>query len=213
MKITVKIDGDLNDMMRAEHLAGERAVTAAMRQAGEAVKLEWRGQVAAALGVRLGNAIRARTYPSGQPSMNASSLVWSKAPKITEAHERGATIRSSTGFWLAIPLPAAGKGARGAKISPGEWERRRGVRLRFVYLNGRRALLVADDARINSRGLGAAKRGKRRADGILRGAQTVPIFVLVPQVKLKKVLDLYPAAERLTAGLPAAIVAQWRQTR
>lgn len=32
-------------------------------------------------------------------------------------------------FWLAIQTPAAGKSLRGGRITPGEWERRRGLRL------------------------------------------------------------------------------------
>ena len=64
------------------------------------------------------------------------------------------------------------------------------MRLRFVYRRGRPSLLVADDARVNARGLAAAKRGRRRRDGMLTGAETVVIFILVPQVRLRKRLDL-----------------------
>jgi hypothetical protein len=42
-------------------------------------------------------------------------------------------IRSKDVLWLAIPLPDASKSLRGRRITPGEWERRRWVRLRSVY--------------------------------------------------------------------------------
>jgi hypothetical protein len=45
---------------------------------------------------------------------------------------------------------------------------------------------------------------------MLSGAQTVPIFILVPQVKLRKRLDLESAANAAQARLPALILARWR---
>ena len=84
------------------------------------------------------------------------------------------------------------------------------MRLRFVYRRRGPSLLVADDARVSARGLAAAKRGRRRRDGILTGASTVPIFLLVPQVKLRKRLDLERAARAAEARLPGLILARWK---
>mgnify|MGYP002652513978 CR=1 FL=1 len=42
-----------------------------------------------------------------------------------------------------------------------------------------------------------------------RGLTTVPIFLLVPQVKLRKRLDLARDAERAIHGVPGRIVAGW----
>lgn len=92
-------------------------------------------------------------------------------------------------------------------LTPGEWERRRGLRLRFVYRRNGPSLLVAD-GRLNSRGLGVASRSKRG-----RGQTTVPIFLLVPQVKLRKRLDLARDAERAQAAIPGLIVANWLEER
>ena len=58
-------------------------------------------------------------------------------------------------------------------MTPGGWERTTGMRLRFVYPPRGPSLLVADDARINTRGLAVASRGRRRRDGMLTGAATV----------------------------------------
>ena len=41
----------------------------------------------------------------------------------------------------------------------------------------------------------------------------VPIFLLVPQVKLAKRLDLARDAERATATIPSAITANWVTAR
>lgn len=212
MRVEVGIEGDLEAELLAEILAAEKAVTAGIARAGIALKEAWRRQVAGAgLGQRLANSIRANRYPRSGQSINAASLVFSRASRIVDAFDRGALIRSKDGFYLAIPTEAAGmRGVGGARITPGGWERRTGMRLRFVYRRGRHSLLVADDARIGSRGLAARKGGRRRKDGILSGAQTVPIFILVPQVRLRKRLDLDRDTRAAAAALPAAILAAWR---
>lgn len=183
---------------------GEKAVTAAMREAGASLKSAWRGQITgAALGTRLGNSTRLATYPKGGESLNAAALVWSNAPAIISAHDTGPLIRSKDGFWLAIPTPAAGKSIKGGRITPGEWERRTGLRLRFIYRRRRPSLLVAE-GRLNSKGRAVASRSKTG-----RGIASVPIFLLVPQVKLRKRLDLARDAERAVDGVPGLIVASW----
>jgi len=204
MKLNVTITPNLAALMAAEIKAGEKAVTAGMREAGTQLKSDWRGQITqAGLGRRLSNSIRSQTYPKVGESIDAAALVWSKAPVIIGAHDTGPLIRSKDGFWLAIPTEAAGKGARGGRITPGEWERRRGLRLRFVYRRRGPSLLVAE-GRLNARGVGVASRSKTG-----RGLSTVPIFLLVRQVKLRKRLDLERDAAKAQAALPRQIVAKW----
>lgn len=208
MKLGFDITPDLVAVMAAEIKAGEKAVTTAMREAGTGLKTAWRGQITqSGLGRRLANSIRSRTYPKTGESLNAAALVWSKAPVIVGAHDTGPLIRSKDGFWLAIPTQAAGRGLRGGRITPGEWERRRGLRLRFVYRRRGPSLLVAD-GRLNSRGLGVASRSKTG-----RGRSTVPIFLLVPQARLPKRLDLDRDAERAQESVPGLIVANWVEVR
>ena len=208
MKLTLDIARDLVAMMAAEIAAGERAVTATMREAGTGLKTAWRGQITGAgLGQRLANSIRAQVYPPNRPSLNAAALVWSKAPVIVGAHDTGPLIRSRNGFWLAIPTEAAGRGLRGGRITPGEWERRTGLRLRFIYRRSGPNLLVAV-SRIDSRGRAKASRSKTG-----RGVATVPIFLLVPQVKLPKRLDLARDADRALDSVPGLIVANWVDDR
>lgn len=208
MKLELSVTGDIVNAMRAEILAGEKAVTAAMRTASHDLKANWRTQITRArLGQRLANTIRSKTYPAAGESFDAAALVWSNAPKIIRAHDTGPSIRSKDGFWLAIPTPAAGKGTHGKALTPGEWERRRGLRLRFVYRRGGPSLLVAD-GRLNNRGLGVASRSKTG-----RGRATVPIFLLMPQVQLSKRLDLVRDADRAQASIPGLIVSNWLDLR
>ncbi len=217
MKFTLEIDGDLNKLMRREVLAGERAVKEAMWDAGSAVKQAWRSQISGAgLGSRLGNAVRSVTYPKSGGSLNAAAFIYAQpktAPVILTGHDQGSLIRSSSGFWLAIPLPAAGKGARGAKMSPAAWEQKTGRQLKFIYRKGRNGLLV--DTGTKARGNVMVRRRVRGGSKLVEPTtfenRTVPIFVLVRQVKLPKRLNLYPAAERIAGAIPGNIVANWRE--
>ena len=73
MKLKLAIDPDIVALMAAEVAAGERAVTAAMREAGAGLKSAWRGQITGAgLGTRLANSIR-----------------FGQLPEVRRKHERG----------------------------------------------------------------------------------------------------------------------------
>ena len=89
-------------------------------------------------------------------------------------------------------------------MTPGEWEQRRGLRLRFIYRRNGPSLLVAEKTRINTRGTAVASRSKTG-----RGQVSAPIFLLVPQVKLRKRLDLALDAERVAGSVPGLIVEKW----
>ena len=209
MKLDISFSPDIVALMRAEVAAGQKAVSTTMAQAGLGLKTAWRAQITGAgLGQRLANTIRSQTYPEGRNSLDAAALVWSNAPVIIGAHDTGPLIRSSSGFWLAIPLPAAGRALGGKRITPGMWEQKTGLRLRFVYRSRGPSLLVADAVRLNTKGQAAVSKSKTG-----RGQVTAPIFLLVRQVKLSKRLDLARDAERVSDAVPGLIVANWLDGR
>jgi hypothetical protein len=209
MKLKMDFSPDLVGLLKEEIRVGEQAVTAAMKVAGSELKQAWRQQITGAgLGQRLPRSIRNKTYPEHRDSIDAAAFIWSNAPEILSAHDRGVLIRSKNGFYLAIPTEAAGKGRGGARLTPGEWERRRGMRLRFIYRKGGPSLLVAEKARINTRGTAVASRSKTG-----RGQVSAPIFILVPQVKLRKRLDLTRDAEKVARSVPGLIVEKWVEGR
>lgn len=213
MDFRVSIEGDFAKLMADEVNAGKRAVSAAMRGAAGTLKTEWRNQVTlAGLGSRLAKAIRSDSYPHGQPSLNAAAMVWAKAPHIISAHNDGAVIHAESGLWLAIPTKAAGRGPGGKRITPGQWESKTGRQLIFVYRRGRTALLI-DTGRAAPGNVMVKRRvrggSKLSAPSTFRN-RSVPIFTLVPQVRLRKRMDLASAAERVAGSVPAAIVANWK---
>jgi hypothetical protein len=92
----------------------ERAVTPGMRDAADGLKQDLREDVVAAgLGRRLSRTWRGKTFPEVGESAEAAAYVSSRAPKIVDAFDRGAVIRSARGLLLAIPTAAAGKSGRG----------------------------------------------------------------------------------------------------
>lgn len=212
MRLLAALQGNLKKIMAAEQRVAERAVMDGVRQATDGLKLELRGQVTGAgLGQRLANTWRGQVFPKSGQSLNAAGFVFSKAPNIVGVYARGCVIKSSKGFFLAIPTPAAGKFALFKKITPAGWEQAHGKRLRFVYRRGAPSLLVADDMR--------ARKGKRGgfADASAasirsgRGLTTVPIFILVPQVTIKKRFDIDSVAQKWIDRTPELIIRNWQE--
>jgi len=107
---------------------------------------------------------------------------------IVGAHDTGPLIPSKTGFWLAIPAPAAGKALGGGRITPGAWERKTGLRLRFIYRRTGASLLVVDyvsmeqkidNARQTRGGRVRANIGTRKGAVFSRLAGRATVFLLV----------------------------------
>lgn len=213
MRLDAAIEGDLKRFLAEEIKSAEEAVTAGVREGTDGLKQELRRQIAGAgLGLRLANTWRSEVYPKGARSIRAAGLVFSKAPNIARVYEEGAVIRSRHGFFLAIPTLAAGRFGDGRrKMTPGLWERMHGARLRFVYRRRGPSLLVADNRRARTGKRGGFAKASASSLRTGRGLATVPMFLLVPQVTLRKRLDVAGAAEKWLALLPQLVVRNWRE--
>ncbi|API58278.1 hypothetical protein BSL82_02295 [Tardibacter chloracetimidivorans] len=163
--------------------AAYRAVRETTREAEKALE-----QVTASAGLgRLSRAWASEIYPERGRAREPVGSIYVKGRKRSQgamaAYARGARISGSYGQYLAIPLPAAGPRRRGQDLTPGEWERRTGIRLQFVYRRGKPALLVAPGA-INMR---SGRFRKATARRIEQGRHaSVPIFVLLPLVDVQQ---------------------------
>jgi Family of unknown function (DUF6441) len=214
LKLTASIARSLQADMQAKLRDIERAVAAGTREAGHGLRTELRRQVGSAgLGQRLANSWRDRHYPNRK--LDAASLVYTKAPQIIRAFDEGAVIRSRLGRFLAIPTEnAPRKGADGKRIRPSTFPEHRFGPLRFVPRPNGPSLLVVDGLRASfSRQTGELRGFRRATDRARRSGQglaTVVMFLLVPEVKLRKGLDVARAAERWSGQLPALIEQQLR---
>jgi hypothetical protein len=209
MKLVATLVRSLQADMQVALRNIERAVTIGTRNAGRGLKTELRQQVASAgLGQRLANSWRDKHYPNQR--LDAASLVYTKTPQIIRAFDEAAVIRSRRGRFPAIPTEnAPRKGTDGRRISPSTFPEHRFGPLRFVPRQSGPSLLVADGLRASLSRQTGQLRGFRRATDRARargaGLTTVVMFVLVPQVKLRKRVDVARAAERWSAQLPALI--------
>jgi len=219
VRIRVDIVGSLPRLMAAEILAGETAVTRAVDQAGTRLQKEWRGQVTGAgLGARLARTIRRELYPSRDVSLNAASLVYARpnagggasAATVIGAHDEGPLIRGRDGLWLAIPIGevARMRGANNKRITPLGWEQRTNRALTFIFRPGRPGLLV-DTGRPLLRRVNDAV-GFRQSAPRTRKDIWIPIFILVPQTRLRKRLNVEKLAREAEATLPGLVVANWK---
>lgn len=220
----------MRQVLASVYADGEAAATAAVRVAGQATQAELRAQVSGTLGGNargVANAWRLREFP-GQPSLGAAALVWTKAPNIIEAFDKGVTIRAKGGGWLAIPTRQVqgmlgvrtGRNWQGkftsGRVTPAVFEQATGSKLDLVYTQRNVALLITR---------GRFGRGGRRFQGSFRATDRqrrgwekraeerfFVAFVLVPLVRLNKRLDLAGAGQRGLQRLAAGLVAGWRDS-
>ncbi len=209
MKLAANFVGSIKADLQAEMRGLEKAVAAGVKEAGDGLKGSLRKQVVTAgLGSRLARAWRSRAYPN--KGHDAASLVWSKAPQIIRTFDEGTVIRSKSGFWLAIPTPAAPKrGVGGKRISPASFPEHRFGPLRFIYRPRGPSLLVVDGVRVSAKTSRVGRRAKggafTKTGRMKAGIATAVMFLLVPQAKMPKRLDVTRAGNQWAARVPRLI--------
>ncbi len=236
MRLGASIVGDLRKVLADEVRAGERAAMSAIRAETEQVKAELRRQVTTAFSGNargIANAWRSMIFPRSGQSLRPAGLVFTKVPNVIDAFERGALIRTKGGGkFLAIPtgFNAArgrrGRGEKGMRVTPAQMVASGQAFLRpfksgrgFVWClplrqgeqtgrRRRRTRLVAGG--VTEVGTANRKGREAWARGLLEQGM-VPMFLLLPQVKLAKRLDVRGAAERGLRRLPARFVAAWER--
>ncbi len=209
MKLAATIAGSIKADLQAEMRRIERAVTSGVRQAGDGLKGSLRRQVVAVgLGARLARTWRGRHYPN--KGFDAASLVWSKAPQIVRTFDEGGGHPQQVRLLVGHPDAGGAEAGRGWQAHQPVQLPGAPVRAAPVRLSGRGpSLLVVDGVRASySRKTGELRgfrKASERARKTGRGLTTVVMFLLVPQVRLPKRLDVPRAAERWSQRLPALI--------
>jgi hypothetical protein len=186
------------------------ATTVAVSAATAGLRVDLQAEIERAnLGERLPNAVRSEVYPGrGKVSMRAAGMVWARgkgAQTILDAFSRGVTIRSKDGAWLAIPTEAAGKSFGRQRITPALWEQKTGLRLRFIYRPRPLPSLLVADLRAGQGKRGGFRKHSEKSQASGRNATTVPIFILLPQVSLRKRLSPDTLAKLWVARVPDLI--------
>lgn len=208
--LRARVTGFENDVLRQARES--------LRTVGKGVERDLESATEAAGLGRLAKAWNSTVYPKTGLAEAPSVRIYPKGKSRTLgailAYSQGATIKGTRGQYLAIPTPAAGQKrvgrGGGAPLTPGEWERRTGLRLRFVYRRNRPSLLVLDEGVLSGKtGRARLNTARRRETG--RNNQTIPIFILVKQVTVKKRFSISAVTAGAGARLEADFVARMNQ--
>jgi len=223
MRVQAAILGDLRKIMAEE---GERvggAVGAAVREATNGLRQDWAGNINEAGLGKLSKSVRRKIYVNASDPLSTTGFVYisgASARKAVEAFEFGAIIRPTGSRYLAIPTHFNRKGGRkGGKVLfrpdqiPGAFVRRtaEGSLMLFAKVakaQRKRKGVVRDLAFVNTQMLGSGR--VRRTDEILKyGA--VPMFLLVPQVRISKRLTLMALRDKWLNEMPRMILRRMEQ--
>ena len=191
-KVSYELRGEI-------YLAATRAVQRATRQLEQDLEAQTRAVVK-------GNAWRAwksRTYPnSARPSKDPVGMVFGNGGRRTKGMiaywSQPGVNRSAAGFWRAIPTKAAGSQGRDRNLTPGEWERRTGIKLEMVMPRkgrGRYAMLIASGTFAKNKS-GALRKFTQRREDQGREQISVPIFILIPEQVHANRVSIGSAVER-----------------
>lgn len=187
MQLKLALQGKLSDLMEKHYKDGAKAVTLGISAATNGLKSSLREQVrSAGMSSRMANTWRGIVYPKGKYSIKAAGEVYSNAEKIMLGFEYETIIHGKNGLWLAIPTDAIPKKARGKRITPALYEQMKGIRLQFVYRRHTYSLLVH------------TKKKK-----------SVIAFILVPQVKMPKLINFQSESKKWQDQIPSLILANW----
>lgn len=231
MRIVAAIEGNLSTFLEGEQTALAEGIRAAVNRAGIGLRDDIRGQIRSGFrrargrprGQNLEKAVRARIYPlnKSRRSLGPAAFVYLRWEPAT-IHEEGGTISGRP--WLAIPtreaerlgLARAGedrgsfgrysRGSRGRSAQIDAAIRRFGGQT--VVLDGRNGTKVIGMRPKAARGEGL-RVGKRfrGASGKLQKRNIVPLFILVPQVRLRSRLNIKGHEEKWSAQLYREIAA------
>lgn len=203
VKLGMRIGKDIKNYLSVSERASKIAVTAETTSLKNALREDIKR---AGLGERLSKTWQSKVYPEGgKVSMDASGFIYSKAAHIIGAYDKGAVIRARNARYMAVPLPEAQKffafGGRRRRITPEMFEKKFGYKLRFVKRPGKNPILVADGMRQSKSGTMARIRANKatKNHGVrsnLSRRATIPLFVLIPQVTIKKRLDVKKHADQ-----------------
>ncbi len=185
--------GDLQaferDLTRALRLANRDAVEYGTHFVRDDLRAELRR---AGLG-KLDKTWRAEIYPRSGLADNPAGFIYSRAEYLIEAFSSGKAIKAKGGRYLAIPIE--GSPADSLRNPRGPQTKVDAAKARFgdlVFIpgvrGGRPPMLAAQNVGFSSAGR-LSRRSRTKTGRHRAGAATVPLFFLVPEVRLGRRLN------------------------
>ncbi len=222
--VTARVEGDLPAVLEDVRAGISGALREGVTAGTDRTRDDLRAQVrAAGLGRGLEKAWRSEVYPrrATTETLRPAGLVFSKATVVHDAFIAGATITARRGRYLVIPTAEAEamgfattrEGRDGGRVPGGQLRRAARYREAIAKLgaenirdiplpNGRRLIVYRVP---EGRGRGRVFRGPRLSRVAFRRGSDVPLFVLVPSVRLAPRLDFDAAVTRAETTLVRAL--------
>ena len=190
------------------------AATRAIEEAAAEAKNGARANIASAgFSGRWQNALRADVYPrGGETSVNAAAHIYHRI-HYSAVFEEGARISGSPYLWLALPHVASKIGR--FRMTPARYPEK----LHFIRRPGKPPLLAA---RIGMSRAAAKKGGPSRltasamkkgekGGGARRVVRSVPVFVGISTVKLRKRFNITRVIREAAERLPSLYLKHFRE--
>jgi hypothetical protein len=215
-----QLDAASDRLVRRYLTAGADAVRTVTKRLERSLEEQTRSAVPG----RLWRAWASNVFPKSGPAQNPAGSVFvngkpgGRTAGAMAFWTQPGAIRGKRGQYLAIPLPSAGSRGRARDLTPGEWERANGIKLQFLYRQGKPSLLVAIGGTTNGRtgtfrpltggSRGRAAQGRGGPDRL--NNSVVPIFVLLPVVPFRNAFAIQPTIAAAQAELPQEFFARLR---
>lgn len=213
------VRGQFAQAMERDRQAIAAAGTSAIKDAAAQAKREGRASIAeAGFSRKWQNALRVDVFPKRGDSIDAAAFVHHNIA-YAGIFERGGTIHGSPLLW--VPLPAAPRKIGGQRVTPRVYVERIGS-LHAIKRPGKRPLLAAYVTRAPGAGrsvsvaslrAGARRARRGQANAAFGGRASsrfavvsLPLFVGVPAVHLRKRLSLTAVFNRARATLGPAFI-------
>ncbi len=197
------VTGEWERAMKAHEKRLAAAATAAMKDVADLAKQRGRANIAAGgFGPKWQNALRSTVYPQRGTSIDAAAYIRHKIP-YAFVFEEGARISGKPLLWL--PLPNVQERYRGKAMTPRFYSQAIGPL--HSLRNTKKPLLAGYvTANSNRTRLTVAKlRAGHRAPAARR--VSVPVFIGVPIVNVRKHFDLRRTFDAVSAQVPDLLMA------
>ena len=195
------------------------AATYAVATTTKALERKLEAATQSAVPGRLWRAWQSSTFPKSGPAQDPVGTIWIKGGSRTRGAIQFWTepgeVRGKRGQYLAVPLPSAGGRGRNRNLTPGEWERAHGIRLQFIYRQGKPSLLAAVGGTLNGRSgnfrpLTRGRSAKGRGGSNPQASAVVPIFILLPVVRFRNAFAIEPMVQASQRELVAEFLSAVR---
>lgn len=209
MRYSLRISERIQKRLGVAYEAHLVALKAGLKAAGDEVKEELREDLDV-FESKVSYTWRGEVYPKKGLAKDPAYQIWSQIPNIVESHDLGVTITPVEGKYLWIPVKNGPMDYRRTKASDRKSFRKALAgfgRTRFIPARGgRSAMIVGEttatrgDVSAMARAIAPGKYPGRYA--IADGPVTVPLFWLVPKVKMPKRLNASSIIRRAAKTTP-----------